>query len=112
MHFDHLVIAIYHLEAKVITRGTGRSAVAAAAYMSCSRIYNDYDGITHDYTRKRGLVGHSLEDADFSVLDAIDKHAEVICFYYDDEDERKKKIHMEQLAWKYKLISDKVLFAS
>ena len=58
------------------------------------------------------IIGHSLEDADFSVLDAIDKHAEVICFYYDDEDERKKKIHMEQLAWKYKLIPDKVLFAS
>ena len=49
-------IAIYHLEAKVITRGTGRSAVAAAAYMSCSRIYNDYDDVTHDYTRKRGLI--------------------------------------------------------
>ena len=24
--------------------------------MSCSRIYNDYDGVTHDYTRKRGLI--------------------------------------------------------
>lgn len=24
--------------------------------MSCSRITNDYDGITHDYTRKQGLV--------------------------------------------------------
>ncbi|MBO5416448.1 MAG: MobA/MobL family protein, partial [Clostridia bacterium] len=22
----------------------------------CSRIYNDYDGVTHDYTRKRGLI--------------------------------------------------------
>jgi hypothetical protein len=44
------------LEAKVISRGTGRSAVAAAAYMSCSRIYNDYDGVQHDYTRKQGLV--------------------------------------------------------
>ena len=53
-------IAIYHLEAKVITRGTGRSAGAAAAYMSCSRIYNDYDGITHDYTRKKGLVWEQI----------------------------------------------------
>ena len=34
----------------------GRSAVAAAAYMSCSQIYNDYDGVQHDYTRKQGLV--------------------------------------------------------
>ena len=49
-------MAIYHLEAKVISRGTGRSACAASAYMSCSAIYNDYDGIQHDYTRKQGLV--------------------------------------------------------
>ena len=47
---------IYHLEAKVISRGTGRSAVAASAYMSCSKILNDYDGIQHDYTRKQSLV--------------------------------------------------------
>lgn len=49
-------MAIYHLESKVISRGVGRSAVAASAYMSCSAIYNDYDGIQHDYTRKQGLV--------------------------------------------------------
>ncbi len=50
-----MIKAIYHLETKIISRGTGRSAVAASAYMSCSEIYNDYDGITHDYTRKGGL---------------------------------------------------------
>ena len=44
------------MEAKVISRGTGRSACAASAYMSCSAIYNEYDGIQHDYTRKQGLV--------------------------------------------------------
>ena len=49
-------MAIYHLEAKIISRGTGRSAVAAAAYMGCDVITNEYDGITHDYTRKGGLV--------------------------------------------------------
>ena len=49
-------MAIYHLEAKVISRGAGRSAVAASAYLSCSRLYNDYDGIQHDYTKKQGLV--------------------------------------------------------
>lgn len=49
-------MAIYHLEAKIVSRGTGRSAVAAAAYMSCSKIMNDYDGVLHDFTRKRGLV--------------------------------------------------------
>ena len=49
-------MAIYHWESKVITRGEGRTACGAAAYMSCSRLYNDYDGIQHDYTRKGGLV--------------------------------------------------------
>ncbi len=53
-------MAIYHLEAKVISRGAGRSAVAAAAYMSCSQILNDYDGVQHDYTRKQGLVWQQI----------------------------------------------------
>ena len=45
-------MAIYHLEAKVVSRGAGRSAVAASAYLSCSHLYNDYDGMQHDYTKK------------------------------------------------------------
>ncbi len=49
-------MAIYHLEVKVISRGAGRSAVAAAAYVSCSGLCNKYDGVDHDYTRKRGLA--------------------------------------------------------
>ena len=49
-------MAIYHMQAKAVSRGSGRSAVAASAYMSCSRMYNDYDGIQHDYTRKHGLI--------------------------------------------------------
>ena len=49
-------MAIYHLEAKVISRGIGRSAVAASAYMSCSKIFNNYDGVQHDYTKKHGLI--------------------------------------------------------
>ena len=53
-------MAIYHLEAKVVSRGAGRSAVAASAYLSCSRLYNDYDGIQHDYTKKQGLVWQQM----------------------------------------------------
>ena len=53
-------MAIYHLEAKIVTRGEGRSACAASAYMNCARIYNDYDGIQHDYTRKHGLVWQNV----------------------------------------------------
>ena len=53
-------MAIYHLEAKVVSRGAGRSAVAASAYLSCSRLYNDYDGIQHDYTKKQGLIWQQI----------------------------------------------------
>ena len=53
-------MAIYHLEAKVVSRGAGCSAVAASAYLSGSRLYNDYDGIQHDYTKKQGLVWQQI----------------------------------------------------
>ncbi len=49
-------MAIYHLEAKVVSRGNGRSAVAASAYLSCTNILNDYDGVRHDFTWKKGLL--------------------------------------------------------
>lgn len=49
-------MAIYHCHCKIISRGQGRSAVGAAAYRSGEKITNDYDGITHDYTNKSGVV--------------------------------------------------------
>ena len=66
-------MAIYHLEAKVISRGTGRSAVAASAYMSCSQILNDYDGINHDYTRKQGLVWQQVFLPDYAPREWSDR---------------------------------------
>ena len=49
-------MAIFHLSVKVISRGKGKSAVGAAAYRSGEKIENEYDGVVHDYTRKRGVV--------------------------------------------------------
>ena len=51
-----LTIAIYHCSIKIISRGKGKSAVAAAAYRSGEKLTNDYDGTTHDFTRKGGVV--------------------------------------------------------
>ena len=48
-------MAIYHCSIKIISRGKGKSAVAAAAYRSGEKLTNEYDGLTHDYTRKRGI---------------------------------------------------------
>jgi Ti-type conjugative transfer relaxase TraA len=52
------VMAIYHLAMKPISRGGGRSAVAAAAYRSAERLTNERDGLTHDFRHRRG-VEHS-----------------------------------------------------
>ncbi|HEL1118063.1 TPA: MobA/MobL family protein [Streptococcus equi subsp. zooepidemicus] len=49
-------MAIYHLCIKIISRGKGKSAVAASAYRSGEMIKNDYDGIVHDFTRKGGIA--------------------------------------------------------
>ena len=48
-------MAIYHLCIKIISRGKGKSAVAASAYRSGEKIKNEYDGIVHDFTRKGGI---------------------------------------------------------
>ena len=66
-------MAIYHFEAKVISRGAGRSAVAAAAYMSCSAILNDYDGVQHDYTRKQGLVWQQMFLPEYAPVEWADR---------------------------------------
>ena len=48
-------VAIYHLSAKIVTRGAGRSVVAAAAYRAGQSLDEDATGMTFDYTRKGGV---------------------------------------------------------
>ena len=45
-----------HIPVSIIKRSAGRSAVAAAAYRSGTKLTNEWDGMTHDYTRKGGIV--------------------------------------------------------
>lgn len=51
-------MAIFHLHAQVISRGKGRSAVAAAAYRAGEKMTNEYDKKEHDYSRRR-VVEHT-----------------------------------------------------
>ena len=44
-----------HAHAKQVTRSSGRSSVAAAAYRSASRLYDERTGLWHDFTRKQGV---------------------------------------------------------
>lgn len=49
-------MAIYHCSMKPVARSGGRSAVAAVAYRTATRMLNERDGLVHDFTRKSGVV--------------------------------------------------------
>jgi hypothetical protein len=44
------------LSIKIISRGKGKPAVAAAAYRAAEKIASEYDGRTHDYSCKGGVI--------------------------------------------------------
>ncbi|GKS50462.1 MobQ family relaxase [Enterococcus faecalis] len=46
----------FHFSVNIISRGKGKSAVASAAYISGEKIKNEWDGVTHDYTKKQGVI--------------------------------------------------------
>jgi Ti-type conjugative transfer relaxase TraA len=48
-------MALYHLSMKPISRASGRSSVAAAAYRAAERMENERDGIVHDFSRRSGV---------------------------------------------------------
>lgn len=65
-------MAIYHFSVKTISRSDGRSAVAAAAYRSGSKLVCEKTGDVKDYTRKSGVEHSQIfapKSADKSLLD-------------------------------------------
>lgn len=48
-------MAIFHLSVKTVSRSTGRSAVAAAAYRTGDTLTNERDGRQHDYANRTGV---------------------------------------------------------
>lgn len=49
-------MAEYHLTTKHISRSSGRSSTAAAAYRAGVAIYDERTGITHDYSKRGGVI--------------------------------------------------------
>ena len=46
----------FHWTTKIVSRNKGKSAVAASAYISGTKMENTWDGVTHDYTRKKHVI--------------------------------------------------------
>ena len=53
-------MALYHFHVGQISRSKGYSAIAASAYRSGEKLYDDYYGETQDYTHKGGVVMSGL----------------------------------------------------
>ena len=53
-------MAIYHLSAKVISRGKGKSATAAAAYRAGEKITDKRTGLTFDYSQRKGVYATEI----------------------------------------------------
>ena len=51
---------IYHCSIQIIGRSSGRSAVAAAAYRTAEKLEDKETGLTHDYTKKQGVVHREI----------------------------------------------------
>jgi len=49
-------MAVYHFSAKMISRASGSSALAAAAYRSASRLHDERLDRHHDFSNKAGVV--------------------------------------------------------
>ncbi len=63
-------MAIYHLSVKAVSRSSGRSATAAAAYRAGCEITDERTGVIHDYQRKVGV-----ESADIVLPDGASEWA-------------------------------------
>ena len=46
----------FHWTTKIVSQNKGKSSVAASAYISGTRLENTWDGVTHDYTRKKHVI--------------------------------------------------------
>lgn len=57
-------LSISFVRAKAISRGTGQSAVACAAYRSGQKLIQESDGKKFDYTKKNGLLAEGLHCPD------------------------------------------------
>lgn len=66
-------MAIYHCSIKVIGRNKGKSVIAAAAYRAGEKLYDRETGLTHDFTRKGGVVYREILLPDYAPEEYLDR---------------------------------------
>lgn len=66
--------AFYRFEAKIVSRGSGQSLVAAAAYRNGERMHDERTGLTYDFPRKERIDHHEVIAPDDAPDWARDAH--------------------------------------
>ena len=56
------------------------------------------------------IVGHALGVADYSVFDAINKDAEVICFYYSEDTKVEMETALKSLGFRYVMVQNAEIY--
>ncbi len=64
---------LYHFSVKIISRANGQSACAASAYCSAGKIQNEYDGRSHDYSKKQNVSFSVVMLPDNAPVDFADR---------------------------------------
>ncbi len=62
-------MALYHAATKPISRSTGRSSCAAAAYRAGAVLRDERQGLTHDYRKRRDVLFAEIVVADGETVD-------------------------------------------
>lgn len=68
-------MALYHLSAKMIGRGEGRSVMAAAAYRAGVALDDARQNMRHDYTQRRDVLHAEILAPDHAPAWALDRQA-------------------------------------
>lgn len=63
----------FHFKIGIITRGKGKSVVAKSAYISAEKIKNEWDGETHDYLKKKGVLDKGILLPDNAPREYLDR---------------------------------------
>ncbi len=67
-------MAIFHCDFDLVKRSSGQSSVSSAAYRSAEKIVDRRTGVTHDYTRKKGVIHSEIIKPENANEWASDRH--------------------------------------
>ncbi|WP_243103530.1 MobQ family relaxase [Clostridium sp. OM02-18AC] len=88
-------MALYHFHVEQIKRSEGRTAVASAAYRAGEKLHNLWDGETHDYTKKGGVILSEIMLPEYAPERFSDRHT------LWNEVEQIEKHYKAQLAYSF-----------